>query len=266
MSQNAELSMTLEDAVAEVLTLLIGSDVRFMPEMDRFQTITRFLNMGMRSAALDHEWKYFYSHATVGHAHEGTQALLLRSSLRPRMMDDDAVVLVKPGTSDIVKWAYFQNATALHKYRHMDGLWCSVHNRVLQFSRPFTKSEEGLEIQMPSMREPVMFRLPEQPTDPAEEVVTVPRDVLEQQIDFDYPDYIIRKAAWLYAQTDPVLQPRVQTLEAQWKDLMYALTERDTRSTDTPYQNPWNIGIDGGIYSSGPSSTHPHAGALRLDF
>ena len=85
-----------------------------------------------------------------------------------------------------------------------------------------------------------MFRLPVQGK-------TVPNTVHKQSIDFPYPDVIIARAAWYYAQADPVMQPRAQTLEEGYKDLMYQLIERDTNHTETPYQNAFTLPIQSGL-------------------
>jgi hypothetical protein len=66
---------------------------------------------------------------------------------------------------------------------------------------------------------------------------------------------VIARAAWLYAQTDPMFQPRVQTLEDQYKNLMYQLIERDTAFTDTPYQNEFLVPVQNDIY--GESAARP---------
>jgi hypothetical protein len=141
---------------------------------------------------------------------------------------------------------------ALHKYGDRAGLWCSVTRRALLFSRPFFNAEAGLEIFVPVMREPRMFRLP----GPG---VTVPKAIRKQLIDFPYPDAIVAKAAWYYAQTDPVMQPRAQTLEESAKDLMYQLVERDTSNTDMPYTNTFTLPLENGLVSSGEYHRHPHA-------
>ena len=90
----------------------------------------------------------------------------------------------------------------------------------------------------------------------------IPDRVLNQPIDFDYPDLVIAKAAYMYAQTDPVMQPRAQTLEATYKDIMYQLIERDDRHTDTPYTNDFFVPIMNGIQGSSAlfqHHGHPHA-------
>ena len=104
-----------------------------------------------------------------------------------------------------------------------------------------------------------MFVLPDPPEDEFTPVTEVPQVVRDQPIDFPYPDAIVARAAYLYAQTDPVMQPRVQTLEAQYKDIMYQLIERDDRSTDSPYLNEVIVPIQSGLAPTVPHHSHPHA-------
>ena len=84
-------------------------------------------------------------------------------------------------------------------------------------------------------------------------------EVLSQEIDFPYPDIIVARAAYLYAQSDPVMQPRVQTLEAQYKDLMYQVMERDERNTDSPYLNDFLLPVQAGLSTPVAHHWHPHA-------
>ena len=75
---------------------------------------------------------------------------------------------------------------------------------------------------------------------------------------------MLARAAFLYAQSDPVAQPRVQTLEDQYKTMMYALTERDERNTDSAYQNDFFVPIGGSL--AGPvtdAHAHPHSDERR---
>lgn len=257
---NPDVRVTLREAVDEVLALLTGLDLSYQPEQDRFQVITRFLNMALRRNALDLDWSYYASTEVVGVTTPGMQAILLRNSVRPRIMRDDAVVLVK-GQNQNVIWASFLPRESLSKYRERKGLWVSIVRDELQFSRPLNKSEAGLTIKVPVLREPRMFRLPEQPEDPNVPSIPVPDTILGQEIDFDRPDLIIARAAYMYAQTDPVMQPRAQVLEAEYKDLYYQLVERDEKYTDAPYINTFNVPISSDIY--GPSDPrahrHPHS-------
>ena len=238
-SMNPEVELTLDDAVGEVLGLLTGLDLTYAPELDRYRAITRQLNRALRSNALENEWSYYSAVLSVGTVNEGEREMALPTSQRPRIINDDAVRLVD-ADGHVVRWAYFLPRDALHKYGHRDGLWCAVTRKSLQFSRPFTEEEAGLEVQLPVMREPKQFRLPE----PGR---AVPRAVRKQALDFPYPDVIVARAAFYYAQTDPVMQPRVPTLEEGYKDLMYQLIERDTSHTDTPYSNTFSLPISSGL-------------------
>ena len=104
-----------------------------------------------------------------------------------------------------------------------------------------------------------MFQLPE----PGAEITA---SIRSQPLDFDNPDLVIAKAMVMYAQTDPIMQPRVPTLEESYTDIKYALIARDSQFTDTPYRNEWNLGIkselggQAGLLSHG----HPHADDRRL--
>ena len=44
---NADVALTLDDAVSEVLSLLTGLDVNYDPEFDRYRTIARTLNRAL---------------------------------------------------------------------------------------------------------------------------------------------------------------------------------------------------------------------------
>ena len=68
---NTDVQMTLEDSVAEVVSLLTGVDLTFRPNEDSFHVMTRCLNRAMRSVALEHEWSYFASEENVGIASTG---------------------------------------------------------------------------------------------------------------------------------------------------------------------------------------------------
>lgn len=247
---NIDIEMTLDDAVNEVLGLLTGLDLAYEPEQDRYRTITRQLNRALRANALEQEWGYYASELEVGKAVKGQRDLLLPNSVRPRIINDDSVRFKKDGRTVI--WAYFLPRESLSKYEGRPGLWCAVTRQNLEFSRPFTLREDGLTVFLPVMREPRMFRLP--PT--GEEVSDIVRN---QRIDFDYPDVVITRAAFYYVQTDPVMQPRTQTLEAAYKDLMYQIMERDKRNTDMPYSNEFELGIQNGLVGDGMIHWHPHA-------
>lgn len=249
---NVEVQMTLDEAVAEVLGMLTGLDLTYDPELDRYRSITRQLNRALRANALENEWAWYASVTSVGTAAAGHDRLSLPPSLRPRIINDDAVRLLDDD-GVIVKWAYFLPRDALHKYQSRAGLWCSIERQTMVFSRAFRDEEDGLQIQVPVMREPKMFRLPDAG-------VTVPDSIREQLIDFAYPDLIIARAAFYYAQADPVMQPRTQTLEQGYKDLMYQLIERDTQYTDSPYINETIVPVENGLRGTYDfQHLHPHA-------
>ena len=255
---NSDVSLTLKEAVAEVLQSLTGMDLEYAPELDRFQAITRTLNRALRAVALEHEWAFFASVEEAGNVVAGTSEVELNSKLRPRIVNDDAVRLVD-SEGRVVRWAYFLPRDALHKYGAWQELRCAVTRTTITFSRPFHAGEAGLRIVVPVMREPRQIKLPET----GQSFTT---EQLMQLIDFDYPDLVIMRAAYFYAQTDPLMQPRVQTLEAQYKDMMYQLVERDERSTDTPYQNevliPMYGSLSGGYWPH--EHQHPHANDVRF--
>lgn len=248
---NQEVQLTLDDAVQEVLGLLTGLDLSYAPELDRYRAITRQLNRALRANALENEWSYYASTLLLGTVHENEREVALPTNQRPRIIGDDAIRLVdSEGLAQ--RWVYFLPRDALHKYEDRKGLWCSVTRQSILFSRPLTLEEDGLEVYVPVMREPRMFRLPEK-------TKTVPSPIRKQLIDFPYPDVIIARAAYFYAQTDPVMQPRAQTLESNYKDLMYQLIERDTSITDTPYENQFILPLENGLVPEGTTHRHPHA-------
>ena len=70
---NTDVQITLEQAVAEVLTLLTGVDLTFNPAEDTFHVVARCLNRAMRAVALEHEWSYFSATENVGTVQVGVQ-------------------------------------------------------------------------------------------------------------------------------------------------------------------------------------------------
>ena len=52
---NANVDLTLDEAVGEVLGLLTGMELAYDPQFDRYRTVTRFLNRALRQNALEHE-------------------------------------------------------------------------------------------------------------------------------------------------------------------------------------------------------------------
>lgn len=262
---NPELTMTLDDCVAEVLGQLTGLDLGYNPEFDRYRTVTRSLNRALRAITLDAEWSYYSSEESVGTVAAGDTSANLRSSLRPRVINDDAVRLKTPDGRTVM-WGYFLPRDAIHKYQHREGFWVSTTRTLLQFSRPIAQHEAGLELFVPVMREPRGFKLPLPPESDSDPFVPIPQSVRDQLLDFDYPDLVIAKAAFFYAQSDPIMQPRIMTLEQQYKDLMYALVERDERATDIPYQNDFMVPIQSSLGDSNraqPWHGHPHSDERR---
>ena len=247
---NREVQLTLEEAVAEVIQSMTGLDLEYDPGLERFRSITRALNRALRFVAYEHEWSYYSSIETVGTAAEGQRIVDIPSKFRPRQTSDDAVRLVD-SEGHTWKWAYFLPRDALSKYENRRGLWVSAARSQLMFSRPLWSGEAGMSIVSPVMREPTMFRLPKESTAPS-------RQVLNQPVDFDYPDLVIAKAVQMMAESDPVMQPRVQTLEAKYKDIMYQLIERDDRFTDSPYLNDFVVPMDGSLYGGHAMSLHGH--------
>ena len=248
---NKDVQMSLRSAVDEVMTLLTGLDLSYDPSQDRFHAVTRCLNRALRQVALEHEWAYFSTVEDVGIVAAGQQNVELTSRQRLRIVNDDAIRLADATDTPRV-WAYILPRDALHKYAARQGLWASITRSTITFSRPFTLSEAGLKIMVPVMREPQMFEVP-----PAGSGVS--DRLLNQLVDFDYPDLVTARAAYIYAQSDPVLQPRVQTLEAQYKDIMYQLIERDDRHTDSAFMNEFIVPIQNSINgSSFAPGTHGH--------
>lgn len=263
MTTKPDIAMTLEEAVGEVLTLLTGMDLHYNSQLDRFRTITRTLNRALRANALEKEWSYYSDLENVGTAEYGQSSVALRSTVRPRIVNDDAVRLVDDnGTA--VTWAYFLPRDAIHKYPARGGLWVSSTRQALQFSRPFTAGEAGLQIMVPVMREPRPFVLPRTPEIQPVEGDLTDEEIVEQLLDFAYPDLIVARAAHMYAQTDPVMQPRAQTLEAAYKDLMYQVIERDDRNTDSPFLNDFFVPVENGLMGDGfGHHYHPHSDERR---
>lgn len=251
MGANMSVALTLDDAVEEVLGLLTGLDLTYDPQYDRYRATARALNRALRSNALENEWSCYASVEDIGEIIPGVTEYSLRSSVRPRIIGDDAVRLVDDkGVARI--WAYFLPRDADHKYSERPGVWATVTRSSLRFTRPI--NTPGLRIHVPVMREPRMFELPKSPGPRDTSTGEIPQEVREQLLDFDYPDVIVAKAAYYIAQSDPVLQPRVQTLEADAKNLMYALVERDVRHTDSPYVNDYAVPISTDIYGSDSSN------------
>jgi hypothetical protein len=249
---STEVQMTLDDAVAEVLGLLTGIDITYEPQYDRYRAITRQLNRALRYNALDADWSYYSTTEDVGVIAGGEQEFDIDPQNRVRILDDDSVRLVDDEGRP-VRWAYILPRDSLHKYASRMGLWCAIVRKTVMFSRPLLTEEAGLHVIVPVMREPAIFRLP-----PSNEEVD--DDIRNQLVDFDFPDLVIARAAYLYAQSDPVMQPRAQTLEQSYKGLMYQLIERDTDHTDSAYLNEIIVPVQSSVRDEfARVHLHPHA-------
>ena len=106
MALNRDVQLTLEDAVEEVLGLLTGLDISYMPEQDRFRTVTRALNRALRSVALEHDWSYYSGDEEVSQCVPGVQEVEIPANLRPRVSLDDAVRLVTDGGTTVIGFAF----------------------------------------------------------------------------------------------------------------------------------------------------------------
>ena len=272
--------MTLDFAITELYNMLYGSAMTYVPNLDRFRAGTMALNRALRHNALEKEWSYYSSTLQLDVPQPGTTRVILPSTHRLRGVSDDSVRVVNDCGVPIL-WAYILPRESLHKYRERRGYWCSVTGMELNFSRPLPNIE-GLRLELPGMREPRQLLLPRklesieqlgaqqqdhwQPTgppdynpsehDPARDYMEIGPDAIEselrnQLIDFEFPDLILAKACHLMAQSDPVMQPRVQTLEEGYKDLMYNLSSRDDAITDSPYQNEFEVPVQHDIFDTG---------------
>lgn len=302
------MTMTLDECVGEVLNHLTGLDLHYIPELDRYRSITKQLNRALRLLATEHEWSHYSAVEDMGTVSAGQESIHLRSSRRPRIITDDSVRLVDD-KNNIHMWAFYLPRESLHKHRGRTGLWVAQTRNELTFSRPISSREDGLRAMVPVMRPPREFIQPatrenlEDLTTPplplpegaeliqlrnfhnpdiVEEWVSIPglppyefsnpeaslaqqeytpAAIKTQVLDFPYPDLVILRAAFQYAQTDPVMQPRVQTLEGQYKDVFYNLVERDTNHTDNTYVNDYHVPIQSSLSGNpyrGPHA-HPHS-------
>lgn len=303
--------MTLDDAVGEVLNYLTGTDLHYIAELDRYRSITKFLNRALRLVATEHEWGCYSAIEDMGEVYTGQTEIVHRRSRRPRIILDDSLRLVDEDNS-IHMWAYWLPRESLHKYQGRTGLWVASTENKITFSRPIREIENGMRAIVPVMREPRQLMMPAtfdsvedleadgeedplvldkivqlrnfhnpdiveewvidetdapyiytSPESSLEKLALTPVQIRNQKIDHDFPDLIILKAAFLYAGTDPLMQPRVQTLEGQYKDLFYALTERDTNHTDDPFLNEFAVPIQGSLHGNRSSHAHPHSDERR---
>lgn len=305
------MTMTLDEAVGEVLNYLTGYDLHYIAELDRYRSITRTLNRALRLCATEHEWACYASVLDMGEVYEGQTEITLSRSKRPRIITDDSVRLVD-SNNNIHMWAYYLPRESLHKRQGRAGLWVASTDNKIEFSRPISSGLAGLRALVPVMREPRQFMIPatfdskedldadgqEDPlvlekivqlrnyhnpdiveewviddseapylyTSPESSLAALaltPAQIRLQPLDHSSPDLIILRAAALYAATDPVMQPRKQDLDNSYKQLFYALTERDTNHSDEPDRNDFFVPIQGSLYGSPGAHAHPHSDERR---
>lgn len=149
--------MTQGEAVDEVLGLLTGLDLQYGEDVDRYKAVVRALNRALTNNALEHEWSYYSDVENIGKAQAGLQSMHLRSTLRARLIADDSIRL-QDCDGNVQMWAYSLPRDALHKYAYREGLWYSVTRTSVDFSRPFNRREQDLDVMIPVMREPRKFR------------------------------------------------------------------------------------------------------------
>lgn len=254
-----EVTFTLDDAVNEVLGLLYGQDLSYDPTFDRYRVIARMINRALRANALEHEWSFYNEVLTLTPTQGDREvAITADATYRIRQTGDDAARLVD-AEGEPLAWAYYLPRDALHKVRYQPGYWCSVVRNTLVFNRPLPEVDFAYFIEVAAMREPYRFVIPAAPEDPNDPLPAF--DPLERAkaVDFLYPDVIVARAAYMYALTDPVVQPRAQTLEANYKDLMYQIIERDDRYTDSPLENNYIVPVQNGIYAESSFAPWPLA-------
>ena len=258
MAVNQDLNYTLDEAVREILLNLTGLGLQYNAASDRYHVLAHTLNRALRAVARENEWSYYFEDSDLGLAVAGERTMELTTRQRLRIEGDDALRL-ETADGQPVQWIAILPRDALFKYSNRRGLWVSPTRTTLYFSRPFTEAEDGLYVRGPIMREPRMLQLPE----PGAEISP---SIRSQPLDFDNPDLVIAKAMVMYAQTDPIMQPRVPTLEESYTDIKYALIARDSQFTDTPYRNEWSLGIKSELGGQAGllSHVHPHADDRRL--
>src|SRR6478735_1158735 len=123
---NPDVGLTLDEAVAEVQGLLTGLDLELDPELDQYNAITRQLNRGLRAVALESEWSYYSSTENVGTVHANDRSVVIRSTLRPRIIGNDSCRLVRPD-GQVVEWIAWVPRDALQVYAWQHGLGLLTH-------------------------------------------------------------------------------------------------------------------------------------------
>ena len=243
------VQLSLQESVNEIHNILTGLDLTYEDRYDIFHATVRQVNRSLRQVALEDEWAWYVEEVDAGTTTVDMTEVELNSAYRPRVQQDDAVRLVN-ANGITVSWAYYLPRDSLNKQMHRPELRVAFTKNVIKFSRPLQLFESGLSIIVPAMREPKQTRLPEAGArlTPAE---------LSRAIDAEYPDLIVAHAAWKMAMSNPLYQPRAQTLEEEFNDLKYALTERNTNHSDSPMRNNF-VPSYGDPYLATPH-VHPHS-------
>lgn len=245
--------LTLSETVDEVVNTLYGLSTRFEPDTDSWHGMALTLRRALKVVATERDWIYYHDTVQVGTVEPDCSVIVVPSRYRVRKTGDDAIRLLDSRGRPVV-WAYIIPDDALHKYRALSGLWCSVVRQEIRFSRPFYKAEKGLRVIAPVMREPYLW--PKLVSGQA-----LPQDEMDRDIDFHRADMVVMKAAYLYAQTDPLLQPRVPQLEQDYRAVFYQVQEQDTNVTMGAMVNDFQLPIEGDYrFVSGHGyGLHPHS-------
>lgn len=243
------VTMSLRDAVNEVHNVLTGLDLSYDERYDIFHATVRQINRSLRKVALEDEWAWYTEDVDAGTSTEGQTTVELDSAYRPRVQQDDAVRLVNADGLP-VKWAYYLPRDSLNKTTYRPELRVAFTRNQITFNRPLLKAEAGLQIVVPAMREPRQTRIPDSG-------IRLTDADLNRALDCEYPDLIVSHAAWQISMSNPVYQPRAQTLEGEFSDLKYALTERNTNHSDSPMRNSF-VPSYGDPYLN-PTHAHPHS-------
>lgn len=211
-----------------------------------------------------HEWAYILPRESL-HKYQGRTGLWVASTenklefsrpIQSKEVGLRALVPVMREPRQLLIPATFDSIEDLDKDGEEDPL---VLEKIVQL-RNFHNPDIVEEWVIDESAAPYIYTSPESSL---EKLALTPEQVRLQKIDHSFPDLIILKAAFLYAGTDPVMQPRVQTLEGQYKDLFYALTERDTNHTDDPFRNDFVVPIQGSLRDQRTNHAHPHADERR---
>jgi hypothetical protein len=211
-----------------------------------------------------HMWAYFLPRESL-HKYQGRTGLWVSSTenriefsrpIQGNLVGMRAFVPVMREPQQVVIPANLDSLEALEEDGEEDPL---VVQKIVQL-RNFHNPDIVEEWVVDETAAPYIYTSPESAL---EQLSLTPAQVRHQLIDHEFPDLIVLKAAFLYAGTDPLMQPRVQTLEGQYKDLFYALTERDSNHTDDPFMNQFTVPIQGSLNGGQGNHAHPHADERR---